>query len=248
MIARRLLIFVLVLIVHGCSCGSTNRSGMLRIGVDSEWYPIDFGAQQSYVNGFTEDLLLEVAQYSGMEFERVGANWDTLFDGIWEKRYDAVLTSLPPYSFNQAKYDFSQNYLDLGPVLIVPVNARHTELGEMDGELVGLVTGDPAALLLQKHPEVILRYYSAIPELLNALANGEIEGALLNCIPATSYVSDLYAGRLKIVSSPMTDAGLHLVVAKGTQGKLLKAFDKSIERFKKKKKLKALMKKWTLSP
>jgi polar amino acid transport system substrate-binding protein len=219
----------------------------LRIGIDPEWYPIDFGPQQAYVNGFTEDLLLEIAGYSGIEFERVDANWDTLLEGIWGKKYDAVITSLPPYIFNVAKYDFSHNFLDLGPVLIVPVNARHTELSQMKGELVGVITGDPASLLLQKYPDVILRNYPSIPDLLGALANGEIEGALLNRIPAVNYIADLFAGQLKIASPPMTDAGLHLVAAKGKHEPLIKAFDRSIDQFKKKKKLQTLLKKWNLS-
>lgn len=241
------LLFCLV-ILHGCSCGcgSGHRNGYLRIGIDPDWIPINFGSQQAYVNGFAEDLLLEIARYSGIEFERVPANWDSLLDGIKEKKYDAVLTSLPPYPFNLAKYDFSQNFLELGPVLIVPADGQNTDLHQMKGELVGLVTGDPAALILQKYPDVVMRNYPSIPDLLNAVAGGEIEGALLNRIPAVNYVSDLYAGRLKIASAPMNDAGLRLVAMRGKQELLLRAFDKSIDHFKKKKKFQTLLKKWGL--
>jgi len=55
-------------------------------------------------------------------------------------------------------------------------------------------------------------------------------------------------GRLKIVSAPLNDMGLHLVAVKGKQGALMKAFDRSIEHFKKKKQLQALLKKWSLEP
>ena len=243
----RIIIFLLALVLHGCGCGSSNRNSVLRIGVDEQWYPLDFGPQQAYVNGFTEDLLLEIARYSGILFEKVGANWDTLLEGIADKRYDAVLTSLPPYPFNRAKYDFSHDFLELGPVLIVPTSSKHKDLGDMKGELLGLITGDPAALLLDKYPEVILRNYASITDLLNAVANGEIEGALLNRIPAVNYVNDLYANRLKIASAPLTKEGLHLVTAKGKQERLLKAFDRSLDHFQRKKKLSALLKKWNLS-
>lgn len=243
---RLLLLFLASLFLHGCSCSSDGKSGAVRIGIDPYWYPIDFGQQESYVNGFTEDLLLEVARHSGLHFERITANWDNLLDGMREKKYDAIITSLPPYEFNTAKYDFSETILDLGPVLIVPVNAAQTELSKMGGELVGVVTGDPAVLQLQKYPDIIIRNYNSIPELLNALTAGDIEGALLNRIPAANFVSDLYAGKLKIASSPMTDAGLRLVLPKGKQQHFLTLFNKSLSSLNKKKKLKALLKKWNL--
>ncbi|HSX26728.1 MAG TPA: transporter substrate-binding domain-containing protein [Chlamydiales bacterium] len=241
------LILAALLLFQSCSCGSNDKSA-LRIGIDPNWYPINFGPQESYVNGYVEDLLLEIASYSGIQFERIPANWDSLLDGIREKKYDAVISALPPYEFNKAKYEFSDNILDLGPVLIVPVNAQHTDLSKMGGELVGLVNGDPAVLLVQKYGDIVIRNYDSIPELLDALSIGEIEAALLNRVPAVTYISDLYADRLKVASAPLNDAGLHLVAAKGRNPHLVSLFNKSIERLHKKKKMDALLKKWQLTP
>lgn len=241
------IILFLFLLLQGCSSGNQSKANVFRIGVDEEWYPIDFGAQQDYVNGFVEDLLIEIANYSGIKFEKISVNWDVLLEGMHNKKYDAVLSSLPPYNFNLAKYDFSQNFLDLGPVLIVSTGAAHRKLKQMKGELVGVLTGDPAFLLFQGYPEVVVRYYPTIPDLLNALVAGEIQGGLLNQIPAVNYIQDLYAGKLAIASSPMTDAGLHLVALKGRKEFFVRAFDKNLAALKKKKKLQALLQKWQLS-
>ncbi len=235
----RLLIFF-ILLLSGCGSGS---KGVLRIGVDPNWYPIDFGSQTPYVNGYTEDLLLEISRYSGIEFERITANWDSLMEGLKEKKYDAVLSSMHPYVFNTAKYDFSSHFLTLGPVLIVPQEAEETELDHLP--LVGLITNDPAVLVLEKHPSVITRNFPTIPDLLEALVQGEIQGALLDRIPATNYVHDLYLGKLKIASDPLTDKGLHLVAPKG-ENRLVNAFNKSLEALQKRKTVSALLKKWQL--
>lgn len=231
---------ILLLLLTGCGGGS---GGSMRIGVDTTWYPLDFGTQVSYVNGYTEDLLLEMARYSGMQFELINANWDALREGLKEKKYDAILTSMPPYEYNTAKYDFSVNYLDLGPVLIFPVDAKQTNLSKMDGDLVGLITNDPAVLLLEKYPSLIIRNFPSIPDLLNALVNGDIQAAILNQIPAVNYVGDLYAGKLKIVGGPMNNAGLHLVAPKGE----IHAFNRNLESLRKKKTVATLLKKWGLS-
>jgi ABC-type amino acid transport substrate-binding protein len=237
--------FLLLLILLQ-SCSSPVSKKAIRIGVDPNWYPIDFGSQQSYVNGYVEDLLIEMADYNGVGFVRIPANWDTLLDDLNHRKYDAIITSLPAYDYNQAKYDFSKNILDLGPVLIVPSGSQYSELEKIKGEAVGIITGDPAVLILQKYPDIIVRNFLSVPDLLNAVVSGQIEAALLNRIPAVNYINDLYSQKLKIVSPPMTNAGLHVITLKGKQEPFLHTFNKSVKHFYKKKKLEMLMKKWGL--
>ncbi len=238
-------ICISAMFLHSCGCDRGGR-GPIKIGVDPNWYPLVFGAQNSYVNGFTEEILLDIAKQSGLEFERIAANWDALFEGMKQGRYQAVLSSLPPYEFNLALYDFSQNFLDIGPVLIVPEGGHKSDLSKMSGEHIGVIAGDPAVLILQKYEGLIVRNYPSVANLLDAVANGEIEGALLNRVLAGSYVSDLYSGRLKIAGLPLSDAGLHLIVLKGKQPYLVAQFNKSQALLKKKKRLQALLRKWQL--
>lgn len=239
------LCFFFSVLFYGCSCSNSPNS-RFRLGIDPTWSPLDFGAQQPYVNGFTEELLIDMAAYNGIEFERVEANWDSLLDGMQNKKYDAVLSSLPPYNFHVAQYDFSENFLNLGSVLIVPVGSSHVDLAQMQGELVGVLLGDSASLQMQKYPNVILRNYESIPDLLDSLVEGEIGGALLDRLSAVRYIRGLYEGKLMIARSLMDKEGLRLIALKGKQDALVKIFNKSLRVFKKKKKLEALLKKWEL--
>lgn len=236
-------LFILVAILCGCGC---NKEKSFRIGIDSTWSSLDFGLQQNYVNGFIEELLMEVARYSGMKIERVEANWDNLLDGLREKRYDAILTSLPRYNFNVAKYDFSQNILDLGPVLILPKGSKAKSLKDLSGELVAVVSGDDSALVLQKYPDILMRSYFSAPEMLDALENGDVEGALLDRLSASSFVRDLYSNKLKLVGLPLTQKGIHLTVLKGHEKHRLDSFEKSISHLEKKTRMQKLLAKWQL--
>ena len=239
------LILVAFLALQGC--GSPRGGGSIRIGIDSTWYPIDFGTQTAYVNGFVEELLLEIAKNSGIELERVSANGDSLYEEMKRGRYDAVLSALPPYDFNLAKYDFSENFLELGPVLIVPLASRAGSLQDMKGKIVGTIDGDAAIELLQPCPEVIPRgSYASIPELLNAVASSEIDGALLDLVPAASYLTDLFAGRLKMGTAPLNSSGLHLVTLKDKHGWFLAQFNRTLQQMKKKERLDPILQKWTL--
>ena len=78
----RLFFFSLILLFQSCS---NSGSSSFRIGIDPSWYAEDFGPQTAYVNGYTEDLLLEMSRYSGMQFELVRTSWDDLLDGLRQK-------------------------------------------------------------------------------------------------------------------------------------------------------------------
>lgn len=239
-------LFTLFVCMAAVFCGCSKERTVLRVGIDPTWYPLDFDAQQPLVNGFIEDLLREVSNYSGMRIERIEANWDSLLDGVREKRYDAVLTSIPPYNFNLAKYDFSKNVLDLGPVLILQERTNAGSLDDLSHELVGIIAGGEASLILQKHAEIFMRSYPSVTAMLDALTDGDIKGALLDRLVASSYVRDLYAGALKISGQPLSPKGLHLAVVKGQQKHALELFDKSLEHLQKKKKMQAMLAKWQL--
>jgi ABC-type amino acid transport substrate-binding protein len=242
---RLFCIFILA-VLTSCGCGSSARSGSIRVGVDPTWAPLSFDALQPYVNGYTDEVLQEISRFSGLEIEKVETSWDMLLNGLTTGKYDVVLCSLPPYNFNQAKYDFGVNYLELGPVLIIPANANYSNLREMNGELVGVITGDPAVLVVEKFPDVIIRNYTTIQDVLNAVAKGEIEAAVIDRLPASNYVHDLYAGKLKIASAPMSEVGLHAVTLKGHSARFMKAYNHGIEQLKKKKAIESLEKKWSL--
>ena len=238
----RFLVLVCLLLA---GCGGEVKAKGIQLGIDPNWYPLDFGPQVSYINGFVEEVLLDVAMSAKTDYIRQSSSPDSLLSDLQSGRFDAVLTSLPPYNFNLAKYDFSQNFLELGPVLIIPLDSSHTELKQMNGRLVGIVANDQTVLVLQKYQEIIVRSYPSIPELLNAVTTGEIEGALLYRIPASNYIRDLYSGQLKITGKPLTNEGLHLVALKGHKPQTVKPFDRALETLKKKR-MEELLKKWQL--
>ncbi|MBI3508792.1 MAG: transporter substrate-binding domain-containing protein [Chlamydiia bacterium] len=239
---RVVVLFLLALL----SCCSGGRGGSaVRLGVDPNWYPLDFGNQAPYINGFAEDFLIEAAHFMGRDFVRIAVNPGDLLEGLHTGKYDAILSSMASYNFNLAKYDFTENFLHLGPVLIQPVNARYQHLSDIHGDLVGTLTNDPAILVLESYPEILLRDYPSIPELLNAVVSGEIGAALLNRIPAVNYVHDLYEGKLKITGEPLTGSGLHLIALKGKQTKLIQQFNRTLESMQEKQ-LPLLLRKWTL--
>ncbi len=243
---RRIYLFLCLLFtLTACSSSGQGRLGTFRIGVDPTWSPLNFDAQQAYVNGYTEDLLLEIAGYNGIAFEKISGNYDTLLLGLKKGEYDAILTSMPPYEFNTARYDFSKNFLETGLVLIASQESNYTKISDLSHQLVGIISNSPSVFVLEKNPLIIIRSYSSVSEALTAVLNGEIEAAVLERLPASAYVRDLYNGKLKIIGKPLTKAGLHAIANKNS-GHFIDSFNKAIAKMKKKGVLDSLEKKWQL--
>ena len=235
---------LLPFLIFFSSCSSGHSRKIFRVGVDASWTPLNFEQQQPYVNGYIEELLLEIAKYNGIVFEKIPASSDALLDGLYQHRYDAILSSMQPYEFNMAKYAFSENFLSLGQVLITSTTAKIQKIDDLSHKLVGIIVGSKAALVLEKYP-IIIRTYPSIPSMLNDLASENIDGAVLERLPAAAYVRDLFSNKLKIVGPPLTEEGLHAVTKKNNDI-FLSMFNKSIEKMKKKHTLDALEKKWQL--
>ncbi|MEN9654546.1 MAG: hypothetical protein RL235_658 [Chlamydiota bacterium] len=236
----------MLLIQVACS-SSVGGKKVIRIGVDATWYPIDFGPQQPYVNGYIDDLLLEVATQGKIAFEKVHAEGPGLQRGLVEGQFDAIITSIPRYEFLKAQYDFSDNALNLGPVLVTRTESEVKKLDRLQGHMVGVLEGDDAVALLRTYPSVIIRHYGSVPELLNAVVQQETSGALLSLVPAASYVTDLYQGVLHIASRPLTGEGLHIVVSKKGNTAIVPFFNRALKVLKKKKTVDHLLTKWQLN-
>lgn len=239
-------LFLIIALVFCCSCSCSRKQEKTKIGIDASWSPLNFGGANSYVNGFLDELLLEVAHEMHIEFEKIPASSDNLFLGLKRDQYAAILTSLPPYTFNVAKYDFSQNFLRIGPVLIIQENAKYKNLSQFDGMTLGMIAGDNMSDILQKYPEIRTRSYISNGDLLNAVVTGEVQGALMDRILAVNYVTDLYNGKLKIATLPLNNEGLHMIAEKGKHEDLVRSFDEAITTLKKKKYYRELLQKWKL--
>lgn len=236
--------FALVLIAL-CSCGGKTTSGR-TVGVDASWYPLDFGTRDNSITAFSTELLTEIGRVEKIPFVKVTVNWNDLMEGLQKDQYEAILTSMPPYIFNEKLYDFSEIYLYLGPVLVVPVDSKIDSLDMLTGKEIAVVAGSSYVAILEKAPGVLIRYYDSIPAALNDIVNNTVDGALIDVLSAVAYCNDLFQGQLKIGTRPLTDEGLRMVTKHKAAPDLIKGFDKGLEKLKKNGSYQKILAKWNL--
>ncbi len=153
---------------------------------------------------------------------------------------------MPPYIFNEKQFDFSSIYLPLGPVLVVPLQSKIASLDQLIGKQIGIVSGSSSVSLLEKSNGAIIRYYESIPQALNDVLLGAIDGAMVGILPASAYCRDLYKGELKVATAPLNDEGLRLVTKHKAAPDLIRAFNAGLQTLKKNGVYTHLQNKWSL--
>lgn len=223
-----------------------DRSTPYTIAVDKNWYSLVLDGQGAFLNGFITDLLLEIAKENKIEINLISVNWDDIFDGLKKNKYQAVLSSMEPYNFNLAKYDFSSDIISTGYVLVIAKNKNYKNLSDMVEKHVGYISGADSLVILQKYEKIFDSGYDNAAVMLSDITKTILDGAVLSIIPANKYVNDLFYNDLKLVYPQINNQAIRLVTLKDQNKHLMKLFNKSLEKFKKNKKLNQLKEKWQL--
>jgi polar amino acid transport system substrate-binding protein len=126
------------------------------------------------------------------------------------------------------------------------INSSFDSFAKLSGKEIGIVPDTKGALLLEKYPAILIRSYDSIPQALNDIVRGAIDGALIDNLSAVAYCQDLYQTELKIVSPPLTTEGLRLITLHGQASDLLLRFNRGLDKMKTTKAYDKLLLKWNL--
>ncbi len=236
----------LLLLLFFYSCGKAESKKEWKVGVDPTWYPLELGEREKLVQGFATDLFQEVTALRKLKIATVRTNWDNLIPYLQKKKNDAILSSLQPHLFYEKQYDFSEPFLLMGPVLVLPDSSKIKSLEGLSGKEIAVISGSSSEVAIEKYPGLIIRYFNAIPDALNAILTEDVDAAVIGILDATAYCEDLYKGKLKVVGSPFTNEGLRLVTLHNEAPLLIESFNRTLKELKKSGKYAAIARKWNL--
>jgi len=234
---------ILLVLLVGCSL---SKEGPYSVGRDQTWFPLNLGQKTANITAFSTALLQEIGKEENVPITIMNVSWDQLFQGLSEQRYAGVLSSLPPSIVNDDKFSFSDPFLFLGPVLVVPQKSDVHSLSDMSGKLVGTSQYDDSVLILQKNSSIMIELYSNLTSALDDVARGKIDGVLIPNLEAQTIVPNLYSGILKIATPPLNEKGLRLITIKGENEKLMAHFNKGLGKLRSKSRYSALSEKFSV--
>lgn len=167
------------------------RRGVLRWGADAEG-----GAPYVYPNpdkpeqliGFEVELADALAATFGVKAEMVQNQWDQLLPALERDNFDIILNGLESTEERRQRISLSRPYYAYRQQIVTRHETQGlTQLDDLRGRIVGVLSSSAAQRLLEKVDRVDLRVYPGNVESFRDLKAGRIEAVVLDLPIAIHY-------------------------------------------------------------
>ncbi|MDT8272861.1 MAG: transporter substrate-binding domain-containing protein [Desulfomonilia bacterium] len=177
----------LFLILACCFLPSpAHAGGNMVFAVNANWPPMQMKEHGGTIIGYEIDMINALAEAEGFRIKIVDVPWSTIFRGLNEGLYDAVLASVSITKARGARFDFSDPYFSAKQVLIIRKNQA---LEPLYGKEIGVFKLTTGAETLRAAHRCKMTYYSVdeIEKAFSHLARGDLLGILLDSPVAHAY-------------------------------------------------------------
>jgi polar amino acid transport system substrate-binding protein len=218
----------------------------VTIATDATWPPMEMVDKNKAIVGFDIDFMNAVAKEAGFKAVYKNTAWDGIFGGLEAGKYDAIVSSVTITDERKKQYDFSDPYITVGQILVVPKAAKNVKtLADLKGKKVGAQIGTTGSFEVKKIEGLELKTYDEIGLAFEDMAAGRLAGVVCDEPTAANFALQRaeYKAKLQIVGEPFTKEFYGVVVKKGNK-ELLDLINKGIRAVQAKKVDEQLRKKW----
>ncbi len=195
------------LVLTGCSSGQAKPAedaladGVLSVGVDDTYLPMEFRNDQNELVGFDIDFANALAEELGVKVEFETVAWDGIFNGLNAKQYDAIISSTSVTPERIEGFSMSDPYVANGIVIVSRKDATPVKtFKELAGKTLGAqieTTADIAAekLKIDENVNVEIKKFDGMLDAFAALQGKQIDNVITDVGVAMYYVAqnpDLY--------------------------------------------------------
>ena len=184
---------------NGSADGNGNGNGetddVLVMGTSADYPPFQFiDVETDDFAGFDIDLARLIAEELGYELEIVDMEFAGLITALRNNRVDMVLAGMSITEERLEVVDFSNVYYQANNGTILTLSGTITSMDDLDGLTLGVQTGTVQAeigqSLVDEGVNVELHTMDRIPELVQELITGRVDGVILNVLVADGYAAD----------------------------------------------------------
>lgn len=226
---------------------SFEDENVYHIGMDNRWKDLQLYGREINFSAFSQDILAAISKEEQIRFKLMHARGNELEQRVLDGEYDAIMTGMKVTEVRQRTLEFSDPYYVLGPVLTVAIHTQMEGWNEFARKVIGVYAFSPTILELQKDHGMQLKYYEDIKRALADLSEHKIDGVIFPALPSLIYTKTFYHDRLKVVTPPIDDEGVHLVTLKNERGsKLVEQFNRGLNVIKKNGVYDELLTRWGL--
>ena len=178
------------------SGGMTIRSGVLTVGMDIGYPPMEyFGQDGSTPMGFDVEMGKALAAKLGLRAEFVNTAWDGIFAGVETNRYDAIMSSVTITPARLIAHNFSKPYIANTLAMVLPKGSTLAARTPMDtaGLNVAFQADTTADFYMEELAAKGLRYnprrYEKVMNCFDELRLGRVSVIVTDLLVAYDYIA-----------------------------------------------------------
>ncbi len=234
--------FLALIYLTGCQMRKTHYI----IGRDPAWESVPL-APSVALTAFTNEVINKMSDRSKIFIAIENCSPVSLLSYLDENKVQGILLNVSPEFIDLEKYSLSFPLIKTGPVLVVSSSSSSSSLKDLQGKFVAVYRYDNSISLIEEREDYIIETYEDPILALNKLEMGFYDGVFLPALEAYSLTSSFFKEKLKIITPPMGDVGIYLMVKKGFNSKLLKSMNSICGSNKRSKTLKSLQEMYLLA-
>ena len=181
-----------------CAAGDVSwdrvkKAGVLKIGIDDAFPPMEFRSEKNELVGFDIDASKELCKRLGIKVEHIPTVWDTVILSLKAKKFDVVWSAMSITAEREKEIAFTKPYIMEKQVIVVKAgNSKIKGLKDLRAETVVGVqlgsTSEEALAKLNKKFKEIKKYDKNTDAFLD-LKIGRIDALAVDELVGRYYLS-----------------------------------------------------------
>ncbi len=191
-------------------------AGVIRIGVDDAFPPMEYRDEKGNLIGFDVDLADEIGKRLGVDIVWVPTAWDGVILALQSGKFDIILSTLTITDERAEKIDFSPPYIYGAQIIVVKQQTKNINiLSDLKGKVVGTQLGSTGEVAAKKFGGFKdLKLYATYPEAFTDLAIGRIQALVVDEFVGRYYITK-QAGAYRVLDERLAEESIGIGFRKG---------------------------------
>lgn len=225
---------------------SVKKAGVLKIGLEDSFPPMEFRDNKNQVKGFDVDMATEIGKKLGVKTQIVSTDFNGIILALKSGKFDAIISGMSITDERKKQIDFSEPYVMSGQIIIAKNgNEAINKSADLKGKTVGVelgTTGQKSAEKLSGLKEI--KKYDKTTEALQDLLTGRLDAVIIDEPVGRYYISNPEKkGKYKVLNEKLTSEPMGIGFKKGDK-EFEAAVQKAVNDLKKDGTLSKLSIKW----
>lgn len=177
------------------TASDTLDSGVLKIGVDDSYPPMEYKDASGNTIGFDVDMAKEIGKRLNKKVEFVSTAWDGIFQALKTNKFDAIISSVSMTSSRLNDLAFTKPYIANAQMIVVrPGETDIADPKNLSGKKVGCqiqtTANDSANYLMSKQGiKFDLKTYDQVIEPFADMKTGRLDAIIVDEVVGEYYIA-----------------------------------------------------------